>query len=72
MSAFIDIDQFCSLSSAEEYQEITSKFSNNRAQLPTLFIATPKDKFTSLWTKDKPTTQVCFYFFHLPIPLYLS
>lgn len=60
MSAFIDIDQFCSLSSAEEYQEITSKFSNNRAQLPTLFIATPKDKFTSLWTKDKPTTQVWF------------
>ncbi|CAH3109711.1 unnamed protein product [Porites lobata] len=44
--------------SAEEYQEITSKFSNNRAQLPTLFIATPKDKFTSLWTKDKPTTQI--------------
>lgn len=44
--------------SAEEYQEITSKFSNNRAQLPAVFISTPKDKFTSLWTKDKPSKQI--------------
>jgi len=44
--------------SAEDYQEITSKFSNNRAQLPAVFIATPKDKFNSLWTKDKPSKQI--------------
>ncbi|XP_078367178.1 nucleolar protein 6-like isoform X2 [Oculina patagonica] len=44
--------------SAEDYQEITSKFSNNRTQLPAIFIATPKDKFNSLWTKDKPSKQI--------------
>lgn len=44
--------------SAEEYQEITSKFSNNRARLPAIFISTPRDKFTSLWTKDKPSKQI--------------
>ncbi|KAJ7384542.1 Nucleolar protein 6 [Desmophyllum pertusum] len=44
--------------SAEDYQEITYKFSHNRAQLPAIFISTPKDKFTSLWTKDKPSKQI--------------
>ena len=43
---------------AEDYQEILAKFSSNRAQLPALFIATPKDKFTSIWTKEKPSKQV--------------
>ncbi|XP_067056195.1 nucleolar protein 6-like [Acropora muricata] len=42
---------------AEDYQEITSTFTKNRAELPALFIATPKDKF-SLWTKEKPSKQI--------------
>lgn len=41
-----------------DYQEISSKFSNNRMQLPTIFISTPKDKFTSMWTKEKPSKPV--------------
>jgi len=41
-----------------DYQEISAKFSKNRTQLPAIFIATPKDKFTSMWTKDKPSKQV--------------
>lgn len=44
--------------SSEDYQEIRSTFSNNRAQLPAVFIATPKDKLTSLWTKDMPSKQI--------------
>jgi len=40
-----------------DYQEISSKFTNNRKQLPTIFISTPKDKFTSMWTKEKPSKQ---------------
>lgn len=40
-----------------DYQEISSKFTNNRMQLPTIFISTPKDKFTSMWTKEKPSKQ---------------
>lgn len=41
-----------------DYQEISSKFTSNRMQLPTIFISTPKDKFTSMWTKEKPSNQV--------------
>jgi len=41
-----------------DYQEISSKFCKNRTQLPAIFISTPKDKFSSMWTKDKPSKQV--------------
>lgn len=44
--------------SAEVYKDIISNFSKNRAQLPPVFIATPKDKLNSQWTKDKPTKQI--------------
>lgn len=44
--------------SAEEHQEISSRFMHNRTQLPPLFISTPKDKFVSVWTKDKPTKLI--------------
>jgi len=44
--------------SVADYQEISSKFTNNRMQLPTIFISTPKDKFTSMWTKEKPSKQI--------------
>ena len=44
-----------------DYQEISSKFSNNRTQLPAIFITTPKDKFTSMWTRDKPSKQVSWF-----------
>ncbi|XP_015751379.1 PREDICTED: nucleolar protein 6-like [Acropora digitifera] len=52
---------------AEDYQEITSTFTKNRAELPALFIATPKDKF-SLWTKEKPSKQVCGFVRGLSFP----
>ena len=56
------------LLSAEDYQEITSTFTKNRAELPALFIATPKDKLSSLWTKEKPSKQVCEFIRRLSFP----
>ncbi|EDO40309.1 predicted protein [Nematostella vectensis] len=43
---------------AENYQEISSKFSSNRAHLPPLFISTPKDRFDSKWTRNAPSSMI--------------
>ncbi|XP_074649988.1 nucleolar protein 6-like [Tubulanus polymorphus] len=42
----------------EDYNEIQSTFTKNRAKLPLMFLSTPFDKFTSLWTKDCPSALV--------------
>ncbi|OCT56411.1 hypothetical protein XELAEV_18000142mg [Xenopus laevis] len=41
-----------------EYTEIQNDFISARAQLPVMFIATPKDKKDSVWTKNQPTAQM--------------
>ncbi|XP_046857111.1 nucleolar protein 6-like isoform X2 [Xenia sp. Carnegie-2017] len=41
-----------------DIQEIRSHFMSNRQKLPALVIATPKDKFSSYWTKDCPSVLV--------------
>lgn len=38
--------------------EIQKEFTSSRAKLPVMFIATPKDKNMSVWTKEKPTAQI--------------
>ncbi|XP_041436609.1 nucleolar protein 6-like [Xenopus laevis] len=51
-----------------EYTEIQNDFISARAQLPVMFIATPKDKKDSVWTKNQPTAQEAYgefaLFFH--------
>lgn len=56
-SPFADFDFL--LFVVADFQEITSKFTRNRNQLPAIFVATPKDQFISHWTKEGPTKQVC-------------
>ncbi|XP_040277098.1 nucleolar protein 6 [Bufo bufo] len=38
--------------------EIQNDFTEARAELPVMFIATPVDRKMSLWTKQKPTAQI--------------
>ncbi|XP_069819373.1 nucleolar protein 6 [Dendropsophus ebraccatus] len=37
--------------------EIQNYFTSARAELPVMFIATPKDRKVSVWTKEKPSAQ---------------
>ncbi|XP_069780228.1 nucleolar protein 6 [Narcine bancroftii] len=41
-----------------EYAEIKNDFSATRAQLPVMFIATPNDRKTSIWTKRRPSAPI--------------
>ncbi|XP_041464696.1 nucleolar protein 6-like [Lytechinus variegatus] len=43
---------------ASDYEEICQQFTNNRSHLPVMFLATPTDRQTSLWTQDKPTPMI--------------
>ncbi|XP_034548589.1 nucleolar protein 6 [Notolabrus celidotus] len=43
---------------AADYTEIKNDFMASRESLPVMFIATPKDKKLSLWTKRAPTVQM--------------
>ncbi|KAM3939859.1 nucleolar protein 6 [Leptodactylus fuscus] len=43
---------------AADLTEIHNDFTSARDQLPVMFIATPKDRKTSVWTKQKPTAQI--------------
>lgn len=38
--------------------EIKNKFVAARSRLPVMFIATPKDKWNSIWTQERPSAQV--------------
>ncbi|XP_068121202.1 nucleolar protein 6 [Hyperolius riggenbachi] len=42
----------------EEIKGIQDEFSAGRSQLPVMFIATPKDRKLSVWTKKQPTAQI--------------
>lgn len=53
---------FTSLSRvAADYTEIKNDFMASRESLPVMFIATPKDKNLSIWTKRAPCVQVSGY-----------
>ncbi|KAJ8380561.1 hypothetical protein SKAU_G00013390 [Synaphobranchus kaupii] len=41
-----------------DYIEIKNDFTASRETLPVMFIATPKDKKLSIWTKDGPSVQM--------------
>ncbi|XP_077418497.1 nucleolar protein 6 isoform X2 [Vanacampus margaritifer] len=43
---------------AADYTEIKNDFMASREFLPVMFIATPKDKNVSMWTKQAPTVQM--------------
>ncbi|XP_056275390.1 nucleolar protein 6-like [Pseudoliparis swirei] len=43
---------------ATDYTEIKNDFMASRESLPVLFLATPKDKKQSLWTKRAPSVQM--------------
>ncbi|XP_061762246.1 nucleolar protein 6 [Nerophis ophidion] len=43
---------------AADYTEIKNDFLASRESLPVMFIATPKDKNVSIWTKQAPTIQM--------------
>lgn len=43
---------------AADYTEIKNDFMASRESLPVMFIATPKDKNVSMWTKRAPSIQV--------------
>uniref|UniRef100_A0A3B3HT41 Nucleolar protein 6 n=1 Tax=Oryzias latipes TaxID=8090 RepID=A0A3B3HT41_ORYLA len=43
---------------AADYTEIKNGFMASRESLPVMFIATPKDKKSSMWTKRAPTVQM--------------
>ena len=42
----------------EDILEIENWFHSNRTTLPALFISTPYDKKTSVWSKESPNLQI--------------
>uniref|UniRef100_A0A672TEN5 Nucleolar protein 6 n=1 Tax=Strigops habroptila TaxID=2489341 RepID=A0A672TEN5_STRHB len=38
--------------------EIKNKFVASRSRLPVMFIATPKDQWSSMWTQEQPSAQI--------------
>ncbi|KAM9331048.1 nucleolar protein 6 [Gastrophryne carolinensis] len=44
--------------SDDDVKEIQDDFAASRNQLPVMFIATPRDRKTSAWTKKQPTAQM--------------
>uniref|UniRef100_A0A8C9VAJ2 Nucleolar protein 6 n=1 Tax=Scleropages formosus TaxID=113540 RepID=A0A8C9VAJ2_SCLFO len=49
---------FNSQLTASDYVEIKNNFIASRESLPVMFIATPKDKKVSIWTKQGPSVQM--------------
>ncbi|KAM6289835.1 nucleolar protein 6 [Aegotheles albertisi] len=41
-----------------DYTEIKNKFMAARSRLPVMFIATPKDQWSSMWTQERPSAQI--------------
>uniref|UniRef100_K7G936 Nucleolar protein 6 n=1 Tax=Pelodiscus sinensis TaxID=13735 RepID=K7G936_PELSI len=41
-----------------DYAEIRNEFVAARPHLPVMFIATPRDKRSSVWTKERPSAQI--------------
>ncbi|KYO18444.1 nucleolar protein 6 [Alligator mississippiensis] len=41
-----------------DYTEIKNEFVASRADLPVMFISTPRDQRSSVWTKERPSAQI--------------
>lgn len=52
------ISTICPSSSEADCTEIKNKFVAARSRLPVMFIATPKDRWSSMWTQERPSVQV--------------
>lgn len=48
----------CLTSADSDCTEIKNKFAAARSRLPVMFLATPKDQWTSMWTQERPSAQV--------------
>uniref|UniRef100_A0A8D2MV52 Nucleolar protein 6 n=1 Tax=Zonotrichia albicollis TaxID=44394 RepID=A0A8D2MV52_ZONAL len=46
-----------------------NKFVASRSRLPVMFLATPKDQWSSMWTQERPSAQVSWPFVPLPLVL---
>ena len=46
---------------AADYTEIKNDFMASRESLPVMFLATPKDRKLSIWTKQAPSVQVSMH-----------
>lgn len=44
--------------SVGDYEEIINKFVKERSTLPVMFISTPVDRFSQMFTKRCPTTHI--------------
>lgn len=52
------ISSVCLLSPDSDCTEIKNKFVAARSRLPVMFLATPKDQWSSMWTRECPSAQV--------------
>lgn len=52
------ISPVCLPSPDSDCTEIKNKFVASRSRLPVMFLATPKDQWSSMWTRERPSAQV--------------
>lgn len=52
------ISPVCLPSPDSDCTEIKNKFIAARTHLPVMFLATPKDQWSSMWTRERPSAQV--------------
>lgn len=62
-----NISPICLPSPDADLTEIKNKFVAARSQLPIMFIATPKDRWSSMWTQERPSVQVCWALCPCPV-----
>lgn len=61
------ISLVCLSSPDADCTEIKNKFVAARSRLPVMFIATPKDRWGSMWTQERPSAQVSWAFCSCPM-----
>lgn len=61
------ISPICLRSPDADCTEIKNKFMAARSRLPVMFIATPKDQWSSMWTQERPSAQVSWTLCPCPV-----
>lgn len=61
------ISPVCLPSPDSDCAEIKNKFVAARSRLPVMFLATPKDQWSSMWTRERPSAQVSWALCALPL-----
>lgn len=61
------ISPVCLPSPDSDCAEIKNKFVEARSRLPVMFLATPKDQWSSMWTRERPSAQVSWALCPLPL-----